>query len=103
MNRSDLIHQLANRFVYIDKKNTELSVRLIFEEVANALMKSRRIEIRNFGILQARTRPITTCRNPRTGEKLIKRSTRQIRFKEGKELRNRLAAGNQQKVVYLES
>ena len=93
MNRSDLIHQLANRFVDIDKKDTELAVRLIFEEMANALIKGRRIEIRNFGVLQARTRPSTTYRNPRTGEKLSMRSTRYVRFKEGKELRSRMAGG----------
>lgn len=94
MNRSDLIHELAKQFSDIDKKDTELAVRLIFDEMANALIKGRRIEIRNFGVLQARTRPSTTYRNPRTGEKLNSRSTRSIRFKEGKELRCRMAGGN---------
>ncbi len=93
MNRSDLIHQLANRFDEIDKKDTELAVRLIFKEMANALIKGRRIEIRNFGIFQTRTRSSTTYRNPRTGEKLNSRYTRSIRFKEGKELRSRMAGG----------
>lgn len=93
MNRSDLIHELAKQFSDIDKKDTELAVRLIFDEMANALVKGRRIEIRNFGILLARIRPSATYRNPRTGEKLNSRYTRSIRFKEGKELRSRMASG----------
>jgi integration host factor subunit beta len=103
MNRSDLIHELANRFSEIEKTDTELAVRLIFDEMANALINGRRIEIRNFGVLQARTRPSTTYRNPRTGEKLSRRSTRSIRFKVGKNLRRRLAGGNLLELVSLES
>lgn len=99
MNRSDLIRELASRFADIDKKDTELAVRLIFEEMAHALVKGRRIEIRNFGVMQTRTRPSTTYRNPRTGEKLKRRSTRSIRFKEGKDLRIRLEDGDLKGVV----
>lgn len=91
MNRSDLIDELAKRFIEISKKDTELSVRLIFSEMADALINGRRIEIRNFGVLQARSRPSIEYRNPKTGAKLNKRSTRYIRFKEGKELRRRMA------------
>jgi nucleoid DNA-binding protein len=53
MNRSDLIHELANRYSDIDKKGNELAVRLIFNEMVNALIKGRRIEIRSFGVLLA--------------------------------------------------
>jgi integration host factor subunit beta len=91
MNRSDLVKALADRFKEVGARDADLATRLIFDAMAVALAGGRRIEIRNFGVLQKRTRSTTIYRNPRTGEIFNKTPVRFVRFKAGKELQRVLA------------
>ncbi|WP_232459963.1 HU family DNA-binding protein [Curvibacter sp. AEP1-3] len=90
INRSDLIRAISARVEHINDQDAEMAVRLILDAMAESLKKGRRIEIRNFGVFQVKTRMAVVYRNPRTGEKLKKRSSRMVRFKEGKNLRKQL-------------
>nr|CBA28137.1 hypothetical protein Csp_A05780 [Curvibacter putative symbiont of Hydra magnipapillata] len=58
--------------------------------MTDALKKGRRIEVRKFGILQTKVRSAVVYRNSRTGEKLQKRQSKVVHFKEGKNLRMQL-------------
>lgn len=90
MNRSDLFKELIVKFPEIDSKDIEFAVRLIFKEMASALAKGKRIEVRNFGILYSRTRGYARYLNPRTGELVKKNPVKYVRFKEGKDLKRRM-------------
>ena len=87
MNRSDLIDELAARFVNLTKNDTELAVKTILDAINAALEAGHRIEIRGFGSISVTHRAARIGRNPRNGESVAIPPTRSIRFKPGKALR----------------
>ena len=58
--------------------------------VLETLGSGERIEIRGFGIFQIEERDGRKTRNPRTGEAVTVGPKRTVRFKMGKELRERV-------------
>ncbi len=56
----------------------------------DVLGKGERIEIRGFGIFQIQERTSRKTRNPRSGEEVVVGPKRTVRFKMGKELRERV-------------
>ena len=92
MTRSDLIQRLFERQSYLSYKQTEQAVRQILDQMALAIEKGNRIEIRGFGSFSIRYRAPRTARNPKTGESVIKEAGYTPHFKPGKELRERVNA-----------
>jgi integration host factor subunit beta len=66
MNKSELVEKLAER-AKITKKRAELVVNLVFDQMAQALKRGERIEIRGFGSFTSKAYEAYTGRNPRTG------------------------------------
>ena len=65
----------------------------IFEEIATALARGDRVELRGFGAFSVKHRDARTGRNPRTGD-TVEVSRKAIPFfKTGKQLRERLNGG----------
>ena len=87
MNRSDLIDELAARFVNLTKNDTEFAVNTLLDALQDALIAGHRIEIRGFGCFTVAHRPARIGRNPRNGDSVAIPPTRSIRFKPGKALR----------------
>ncbi|NBT34656.1 MAG: integration host factor subunit beta [Betaproteobacteria bacterium] len=71
-------------------KDCEVSVRLLLEAMAQALMDGHRIEIRGFGTFSVSSRPPRMGRNPKSGEEVSVPAKRVPHFKPGKELRVRV-------------
>jgi len=90
MTRAELIDLLALHHPEISIKQIEDGVKLIFEEMAEALEHGSRIEIRGFGSFSLRYRPPRTARNPKTGEYVKTEGKYAPHFKPGKELRERV-------------
>ena len=67
MNKLELIKTLRNE-CQISKKEAAMVVDLFFNEMANALAKGDRVEIRGLYPFYAREYPGYTGRNPKTGE-----------------------------------
>jgi integration host factor subunit beta len=89
MNKTDLIQKLAARSE-IPRRQADLIVNMIFEEMAEALASNERGEIRNFGSLHAKHYPGYVGRDPKTGEPVQVRPKRLPVFKVGKELKKRI-------------
>lgn len=89
MNKADLITMLKNETNLI-KSEAEMVVNLFFNEMAEALSKGDRVEIRGLCSFYVKQYKSYTGRNPKTGE------TREIKpkklpfFKCGKELKERV-------------
>ena len=67
----------------------------VFEEVADALARGGRVEVRGFGSFSVRRRPARVGRNPATGERVDVAAKAVVHFRTGKLLRQRLNdAGN---------
>jgi len=70
MLRSELIARLAEENPTLKAREVERIVDIIFDEIAAALERGDRVELRGFGAFSVRKREARTGRNPRTGESI---------------------------------
>ena len=87
MTKSDLIIKIYERYPELGRHLVEDSVSLFFSEIAAALQKGDRVELRGFGSFCLRKRENRTGRNPKTGEPVEIKEKWSPFFKAGKELR----------------
>jgi integration host factor subunit beta len=90
MTKSELILRLAERNPHLYQRDVERIVSTIFEEIAAALSRGDRVELRGFGAFSIKERNARTGRNPRTGEAVQVARKFVPFFKTGKDLRDRL-------------
>jgi integration host factor subunit beta len=93
MIKSELIAKLAAANPHLFQRDVERIVSTVFEEIAEALERGDRVELRGFGAFSVKSRPARTGRNPRTGEPVTVERKFVPFFKTGKELRERLNNG----------
>jgi len=92
MTKSELIEALALKQTHLMQKDVELAVKLVLDQISNALAKEERVEIRGFGSFALHSRPSRVGRNPKTGEAVRIPSKHVPHFKPGKEMRERVNA-----------
>lgn len=92
MTKSELIARLAAANPHLYHRDVERIVITIFEEVAAALARGDRVELRGFGAFSVKKRGARVGRNPRTGDAVDVVAKHIPYFKTGKELRERLNA-----------
>ena len=90
MTKSELILRLAEANPHLYQRDIERIVSTIFDEIANALSRGDRVELRGFGAFSVKHRPARTGRNPRTGAHVSVAQKSVPFFKTGKEMRERL-------------
>ena len=90
MIKSELIQRLAEANPHLYQRDVERIVTTIFDEIAAALCRGDRVELRGFGAFSVKRRPARIGRNPRTGETVQVEQKHVPFFKTGKELRERL-------------
>lgn len=91
--RTELVDKLAGKLPNVALRLVEGGVKLVFEQMANALQNGRRIEIRDFGSFALRYKPARTARNPKTGKSVLTLGKYGLYFKPGKALRERVNEG----------
>ena len=89
MNKLDLIVALKNE-TDLTKSEAEAVVNLFFNEMANALVKGDRVEIRGLCSFYVKQYKAYTGRNPKTGEEVKIKSKKLPFFKCGLELKERV-------------
>ena len=90
MTKSELIMRLAEKNPHLYYRDVERIVSTIFDEIAGALSRGDRVELRGFGALSVKKRNARIGRNPRTGES-VNVVEKHVPFsKTGKHLRLRL-------------
>ncbi len=87
MTKSVLIEKIAEKVKGLTKKQTEVVVETVFENIKDALAKGEKVEIRGFGNFKLRSRKARKARNPKTGESVEVPPKKVPYFKVGKELR----------------
>lgn len=90
MTKSELIMRLAEKNPHLYYRDVERIVSTIFDEIAGALSRGDRVELRGFGALSVKKRGARIGRNPRTGESVNVAEKHVPFFKTGKLLRQRL-------------
>lgn len=92
MIKSELVARLAAANPHLYQRDVERIVNTVFDEIAAALARGDRVELRGFGAFSVKRRPARISRNPRTGAPVEVEEKVVPFFKTGKELRERLNA-----------
>jgi integration host factor subunit beta len=90
MTKSELVRKLEEANPRLYHHDVEVVVTLIFEQLASALARGDRVELRGFGAFSVKRRDARLGRNPRTGASVQVAEKHIPFFRAGKQLRNRL-------------
>jgi len=90
MLKSELIERTFTGHKDVLRGDMELLVNLFFETIGDALKDGEAVEIRGLGRLKVVERNARAIRNPKTGETSHQPARRQIHFKAGKEILQRI-------------
>jgi integration host factor subunit beta len=90
MTKSELVQKLAEGNPHLYQRDVEVIVNAIFDEIAAALARGDRVELRGFGAFSVKRRDARVGRNPRTGDSVSVSEKHIPFFKTGKQLRDRL-------------
>ena len=90
MTKSELIAYLAEENPHLYQRDVERIVTTVFDEIASALSRGDRVELRGFGAFSIKHRSSRIGRNPRTGEAVQVAAKSVPYFKTGKILREKL-------------
>jgi integration host factor subunit beta len=68
-------------------------IQFFLDEVITELAKDNRLEFRDFGVFETRTRAARVAQNPKTLERVQVSKKRTIKFKMGRLMKQKLASG----------
>ena len=89
MTKRELVMQIAERLGFAQNEVADV-VQATLDAIIESLAEGRRLEIRNFGVFEVRTRDSRKGRNPRTGEEVPIEQKRVATFKPGKALKEQV-------------
>jgi integration host factor subunit beta len=90
MTKLELVRRLAESNLHLRQRDVEIIVIAIFNEIAAALARGDRVELRDFGTFSVKRRRARIARNPRTGDSVQVSEKHIPFFRTGKQLRDRL-------------
>lgn len=90
MIKSELVQRMVKANPHLYQRDVEKIVNTIVDEIADALSRGDRVELRGFGAFSVKNRPARTGRNPRTGASVAVAEKYVPFFKSGKDMRERL-------------
>jgi integration host factor subunit beta len=90
MTKLELVRRLAKSNPHLYQRDLEIIVAAIFREIAAALARGDRVELRGFGAFAVKRRRARVGRNPRTGDSVQVEEKHVPFFRTGKRLSDRL-------------
>lgn len=87
--RKELIERVADGSS-VQRAQVRKVVKHFLEHVMDDLAAGHRIEFRGFGVFDVRSRAARTAQNPKTLQRVTVPAKRTVKFKPGRELRDRL-------------
>jgi nucleoid DNA-binding protein len=70
------------------------TVQNFFDEIISELAKGNRLEFRDFGVFETKTRAARTAQNPKTLERIDVPAKRTVKFKAGRLIKQKLNGQN---------
>ncbi len=98
MTKRDLVIEVSERLGFTQNEVSDV-IQKTLDTVVQALADGERIEIRNFGVFEVKTRDARIGRNPRTGASVPIARKRVAVFKPGKSLKERIGQRHHAKVM----
>jgi nucleoid DNA-binding protein len=87
--KRDIVKTLADKFA-LSQVDARKIVQGTFDAIVTTLVEQERIELRNFGVFEVKTRKPRRARNPRTGEPVEVPARRVVTFKPGRLMESRI-------------
>jgi integration host factor subunit beta len=81
--KNDMVIEIAKK-TNVEQQKVKQIVQLTLDSIVEILASEKRIELRNFGVFEVRTRKARKARNPRTGAEVMVPSKQVVTFKSGK-------------------
>jgi len=81
--KKQIIKQLADKF-QMSQTDTKNIVQGTFDTIIEVIADNGRIELRNFGVFEVKSRAARKARNPKTGEEVSVPAKRVVTFKPGR-------------------
>ncbi|MFH0938329.1 MAG: HU family DNA-binding protein [Planctomycetota bacterium] len=86
MTKNDIVLSITKK-TKVEQQKVKKIVQLTLNSIINIISTEKRIELRNFGVFEVRTRKARKARNPRTGATVMVPSKQVVAFKAGKIMR----------------
>ena len=90
MNKTELVSAVAEK-TGLTKKDAECFLSATIETITEKLISGEKVQLSGFGVFEVKVREARVGRNPRTKEPVQIPATRQIAFKAGKALKQKVA------------
>jgi integration host factor subunit beta len=90
MNRAELVDRLWEANEHLTRRDAEVIVAVIFDQIATALVRGQRVELRRLGAFSIRKYDAHIGRNPRTGDQVAVGEKHRIHFRIAKQLHDQL-------------
>lgn len=87
MNKQDLISYIADK-ADLPKIKAQAAIEALIEGIEFTLKRGGKVSLVGFGTFSISERAASTGRNPRTGETIQIKASKQPKFKAGKELKD---------------
>ncbi len=95
MTKNDMVIEIAKK-TNVEQQKVKQIVQLTLDSIVEILATEKRIELRNFGVFEVRTRKARKARNPRTGAEVMVPSKQVVTFKAGKIMEERIETSSQE-------
>jgi integration host factor subunit beta len=92
ISKKDLVDRIADK-TQCKRITVKAVVQHLLDEITSELAQDNRLEFRDFGVFEPRTREARTAQNPKTLEKVQVPAKRSVKFKMGRMMRQRLNDG----------
>jgi len=89
--KNDMVIEIAKK-TNVEQQKVKQIVQLTLDSIVEILATEKRIELRNFGVFEVRTRKARKARNPRTGAEVMVPSKQVVTFKAGKIMEEKIEA-----------
>jgi integration host factor subunit beta len=90
MLKRELVNNVAEQLQGYYKKDVAMAIDLVLNEIAQALIDGRRVEIRGFGSFSVRNRKPRSTKNPKTGKIMNISARKTLHFTMSKSLKEAL-------------
>jgi len=92
ISKKDLVDRIAEK-TQSRRITVKAVIQHLLDEITSELACNNRLEFRDFGVFEPRTRQARTAQNPKTLEKVYVPAKRTVKFKMGRMMRERLSDG----------
>jgi nucleoid DNA-binding protein len=95
--KKELIDRIAER-TQAKRVSVKRIIQTFLDEITEELCRDNRLEFRDFGVFETRTRAARIAQNPKTLERVEVAAKRTVKFKMGRLMRERLSTDAAQAV-----